>query len=203
MQTIRASATGKLRKGDRTRLRILDAAGKLLQTRDFSALTMAEIGKPAKIAPATIYEHFKDKDELLVEAIRHLIGEQRVKIDARIKDSDPAEKRLRASLRVNLEISFEVMAPLMSLFYFAAIKPAVREFEVEFQRTAVSRIETLLIHGNREGAWNIQRTQSVARSIHSLLIGEMIKTHYDPEEMGLDARFKTLWNAVMGVMANV
>jgi AcrR family transcriptional regulator len=190
----------RIRKGDRTRKRILDSAGKLLLTRDFSELTMAEIGKPAKIAPATIYEHFKDKDELLLESIRHMIGGARQEIDARVKDSDPAEKRLRAILRANLETSIEMMAPLMSLFYFAAIKPSVRELEKEFQKSAVSRIEVLVIHGNREGTWKIARTAVVARSIHSLLIGEMIKSHYDPDEIGFEARFKALWNAVGGLL---
>lgn len=161
---------------------------------------MAEIGKPAKIAPATIYEHFKDKDELLLESIRHMIGGARQEIDARVKDSDPAEKRLRAILRANLETSIEMMAPLMSLFYFAAIKPSVRELEKEFQKSAVSRIEVLVIHGNREGTWKIARTAVVARSIHSLLIGEMIKSHYDPDEIGFEARFKALWNAVGGLL---
>jgi AcrR family transcriptional regulator len=58
--------TGK----DQRRERILQAATQLFAERDFHAVQMDEIAERADVAKGTLYNHFRSKEELHIEAIR-------------------------------------------------------------------------------------------------------------------------------------
>lgn len=59
-----------LRKGERTRLRILDAARELFGTLGFHECGTAKIAEAAGVGQGTLYRHFKSKDGLLEELVR-------------------------------------------------------------------------------------------------------------------------------------
>ncbi|MEO0818262.1 MAG: helix-turn-helix domain-containing protein [Pseudomonadota bacterium] len=48
-----------------TREKILDGLETLLETREFEALSIAELAREAGVAVGSVYSHFKDKDALL------------------------------------------------------------------------------------------------------------------------------------------
>src|ERR1700690_3102549 len=53
--------------------KVLDAAQKLFATRGYEATLVAEIAESASVAPATIYNYFSTKPNLLMElALRHV-----------------------------------------------------------------------------------------------------------------------------------
>jgi AcrR family transcriptional regulator len=58
----------KLKKGERTRLAIEDAAIELLMEQGYHATSMRQIAERSKLALGGIYNHFKSKDEIF-EAI--------------------------------------------------------------------------------------------------------------------------------------
>jgi AcrR family transcriptional regulator len=58
----------KLKKGERTRLAIEDAAIELLMEQGYHATSMRQIAEGSKLALGGIYNHFKSKDEIF-EAI--------------------------------------------------------------------------------------------------------------------------------------
>lgn len=53
-----------------TRDRILDAAAELMRTRGIIRTTTKEIAKAAGFSEATLYKHFRDKEELLLRVLR-------------------------------------------------------------------------------------------------------------------------------------
>ena len=53
-----------------TRDRILDAAAELMRTRGIVRATTKEIAKAAGFSEATLYKHFRDKEELLLRVLR-------------------------------------------------------------------------------------------------------------------------------------
>ncbi len=53
-----------------TRDRILDAAAELMRTRGIVRTTTKEIAKAAGFSEATLYKHFRDKEELLLAVLR-------------------------------------------------------------------------------------------------------------------------------------
>jgi AcrR family transcriptional regulator len=58
---------------DRRVTKVLDAAQKLFATRGYEATLVAEIAESASVAPATIYNYFSTKPNLLMElALRHV-----------------------------------------------------------------------------------------------------------------------------------
>jgi len=57
-----------------TRLRIIDAAKKVLCEQGIAKTTMREVAKAASLTRGSIYWHFKDKNELLLELRRALLA---------------------------------------------------------------------------------------------------------------------------------
>jgi AcrR family transcriptional regulator len=53
-----------------TRDRILDAAAELMRTRGIVRTTTKEIAKAAGFSEATLYKHFRDKEEILLRVLR-------------------------------------------------------------------------------------------------------------------------------------
>lgn len=61
-------AAPTLRKGERTRLRILDVAAEQLAAKGYAGTTLTEIAAAAGMQPGSVYYHFDSKDEV-VEAV--------------------------------------------------------------------------------------------------------------------------------------
>ena len=73
-----AAKEPELRKSDRTRIAILDAALEFLWTKPFRALTVAELMTIAGASRSTFYQYFHDLHELmeaLLEGLKHSILE--------------------------------------------------------------------------------------------------------------------------------
>jgi AcrR family transcriptional regulator len=76
------------RKGDDTRIRILNSAWQLLENPDGSAVRMSDIARTAGISRQALYLHFPNRADLLVATTRHI---DTVKdIDARLAASRAA-----------------------------------------------------------------------------------------------------------------
>lgn len=79
---------------DRARSQILVAAGSLVAESGLRAVTMAALARRARVAKATVYNHFRDRDEVL----RALLLAERDALLAHCADQPPRE-RLAAAAR--------------------------------------------------------------------------------------------------------
>lgn len=84
-------------KGE-TQKKILNTAGEIFAEKGFRDTTIREICKKAKVNLAAIHYHFRDKENLYMEVIRHGrdVAFEKFPIDYGSKPSDPVELRLKA-----------------------------------------------------------------------------------------------------------
>lgn len=95
-----------------TRARLFRALATLMEQRGFDSLTFAEIAAEAGIGRTAIYNHFPDKESLLLAFIEHETGEYLTSLEeARVGGLDPLER-----LRVYIRRQFE----LKRFFHFTA-----------------------------------------------------------------------------------
>jgi AcrR family transcriptional regulator len=69
-----AVTDGRTRRRTGTRQRLYEAAVELIAEQGFSATTVDDIALRAKVAKGTVYYHFKSKNDLFEELLRHGIG---------------------------------------------------------------------------------------------------------------------------------
>lgn len=60
---------GALKKSDRTRLAILNAAAKLFKERGYTATTLRDVADEAGMKAGSLYYHFSSKDEIMDEVL--------------------------------------------------------------------------------------------------------------------------------------
>ena len=79
----------RIRKGERSRMRILDAAARLLSCRGYAATTLTDIAGAAEMQAGSLYYHFDSKDAIVEEVLRVGIDHARNAIDASLAALGP------------------------------------------------------------------------------------------------------------------
>jgi len=79
--------------------KIIDSAGKLFMQYGFKSITMDDVAKDLSISKKTIYQVFKDKNEIVCTVTERFLRDHKIKFDAVEDDSNNAiEKIYKASL---------------------------------------------------------------------------------------------------------
>lgn len=87
-----------------TRTKLFAALSALMEDRGFDAITLAQIAKSAKIGRTAVYNHFPDKESLLVGFINHETEEYVATLERALEDVvDPVEQ-LRTYVRAQLQL---------------------------------------------------------------------------------------------------
>lgn len=88
-----------------TRRKLFDALGELLADNPFDTITMAQIASRAGIGRTAVYNHFEDKEVLLLAYMKEATSEFGTTLRAAVgAQSDPIE-RLRTYIRLHLEMT--------------------------------------------------------------------------------------------------
>ena len=95
-------AESRVRKGERTRSRILNAAASVLAREGYAAATLTEIAAVAKMQAGSLYYHFDSKEAIVEEVLRVGIDHARIAIREAL-----AVVGAEASGRERLNISVE------------------------------------------------------------------------------------------------
>lgn len=69
-ETSPAQIPERVRKGERTRTRILEAAADVLAREGYAAATLTEIARVAQMQAGSLYYHFDSKDAIVEEVLR-------------------------------------------------------------------------------------------------------------------------------------
>lgn len=89
----RYSMDTRQRAAEAARNKILDAALDELAARGNEAVTVQSVADRANMAPRTLYNHFANRDELLIAAFLHHTGQTRRAVEAlRLPDAAPDEQ---------------------------------------------------------------------------------------------------------------
>ena len=84
---------------EQTRLRLFGAMSRLMGERGFDAITLADIAQAAGVGRTAVYNHFADKESMLVGFIMHETGQYIAALEAEISDVDDPTEQLRAYVR--------------------------------------------------------------------------------------------------------
>ncbi|WP_297104144.1 TetR/AcrR family transcriptional regulator [uncultured Devosia sp.] len=92
------------------RARILDAAQELFLHQGLRATTMEAIAKAARMAKATLYAEFSDKDAIFLAILEQLIAEKLVRFEAGLAAPGPLVDRIGAALAAEFGVIAEALA---------------------------------------------------------------------------------------------
>jgi len=93
------SAVGRAGPEESTRARILRAAAAQFHARGFEGTSMLEIAAAAGIRKSSLYHHFRSKQELLFEILRHTVDMALAGLREIAGADRPAAERLRLAVR--------------------------------------------------------------------------------------------------------
>ena len=97
------------------RLKIIQALKALLEHKEFSAITTAEIAGKAGVTEALIYKYFKDKRDLLHQVLREYLEHYIVQLDRDLKGIKGALNKLRKLIwsHINVYATNRVFARIL------------------------------------------------------------------------------------------
>jgi AcrR family transcriptional regulator len=95
-------STRSQRRRERTRLRIVEAAERLMRERGVDGVTVQDITEEADVGHGTFYLHFKNKAEVLRPVIDQLGDRIHERVDRATKGTTDPAVRLAAGVRIAL-----------------------------------------------------------------------------------------------------
>jgi len=97
------------------RIKIAQALRSLLEEKEFSAITTAEIARTAGVAEALIYKYFKDKRDLLHQILSEYLEQYRSQMDQDLKGIKGSLNKLRKLIwsHINVYATNRVFAKIL------------------------------------------------------------------------------------------
>ena len=87
-----------------TRTRLFDALGSLMAEQAFESITMSQIAERAGVGRTAVYNHFADKEVLLLAYMRQVTEEFTRVLTARLEAEPDPLMRLRLYIRAHLQM---------------------------------------------------------------------------------------------------
>jgi len=155
---------------ERTRDALFSALSSLMSERGFDAISLADIAARAGIGRTAVYNHFPDKETLLLAFIEHETSAYVTHLRQALAEvSDPVEQ-LRVYVRQQLSL-----APSYHFAPGPDLKQVISRDAIARLRTHVAQVETLLRDILREairsGEIPEQDLDAVVPLVHSCLTG--------------------------------
>lgn len=88
----------------KTRQQLFDALSRLLQTNTFESLTMAKIAEEAGVGRTAVYNHFQDKEALLLAFITYETGQYSLRLNHSLEGVTSPIRMLRIYIREQLTL---------------------------------------------------------------------------------------------------
>ncbi|MEM8936504.1 MAG: TetR family transcriptional regulator [Pseudomonadota bacterium] len=175
-----------LRKGERTRLRIMEVTERILGSRRLKDITVAEIAAQAAVSPGTFYNYYKDVTDVVLEAVSRLP----VHSPSLLALFDTpwvgleAEHRARQLVEDYVE-TWDHHSTLFRVRNLAAEEGDVRFIDVRM-RSAQPLLEAISTHVSRlqtEGRMPAdQKPEAVAGALLAMLerVASVMRVYFDP-----------------------
>ena len=134
------------------RIKIVQALKSLLEEKEFSAITTAEIAKTAGVTEALIYKYFRDKRDLLHQILGEYLEQYRSQMDRDLKGIKGALNKLRKLIwfHINVYATNRVFAKILLI--------EVRNYPDYYKSETYSRVKEysnivlqIIEEGTRDG----------------------------------------------------
>lgn len=173
-----------------TRELILDSSARLFRLQGYTATTLRQIAKAAKIKAGSIYYHFKSKDEVLQEILDTGVRDVREAAQARI-DALPPNSTAKAKVEAAMMGHLEGLLRRGGEFSSASIRvyghlpPHLKKRNQELRHDYGKIWDGLLLEAKKNGELRPNLTLGVARLV---IVGAINWTTewYDPKQDNLN-----------------
>ncbi len=170
------------------RIHILNAALKVFSKKGTANTKIADIAKEAGIGKGTIYEYFKNKEDILNSLHKFIFSQYDEAISVKIfKIKDPSEK-IRALVNAFTEVIDEVSFDTMKLyieFWAESVRKREEEKMYKYQRKFVDEyrelIAGILDEGVRAGVFRKMNTKITGSILFASMDGLMFQIMLDSD----------------------
>jgi AcrR family transcriptional regulator len=138
-------------RGRRTLESIDAAARKVIATKGFLKMTVADIVEVAGKSPASFYNYYDSKEALLRDWARQFQKEARRRADAAFDPKLTPRERVQAGARAQWETYRERLAEMVGVFQLAMINDDFAKFWDELCEEAVAGISEMVAGAQRRG----------------------------------------------------
>lgn len=182
---------------ENVRRRLFGALSELMDERGFDSVSLADIAKKAGVGRTSVYNHFPDKESLLIGFIEHETESFLQELQEAIGESDDPEAQLRTYVRQQI---------LLKRTYHLAPGPDLRSVvsrtTLQRLREHVEEVElilrAILMAGIRSGRFPSQDLDAVVPLVHSCLTGRPVPTSPVERERFITATEVFILRAVGG-----
>lgn len=171
---------------EQTRRLLLDALATLMEERGFDAISLADVAAAAGVGRTSVYNHFPDKEAVLLAFITRETDEYVLLLERALEDvRDPVE-RLRAYVRGHLSLrrSFHVApGPELRTVLSPAAQGRLREHIVALERI----LRRIVRDGIVAGGFPPQDIDTTVPLVHACLSGRDIAADGPDRERAIAA----------------
>lgn len=158
---------------EQVRERLFDALARLMDSTGFDTLTMSDIAAEAGVGRTSVYNHFADKESLLIGYIEHETSSFLADLRQALEAVEDPEERLRVYVRQQIHLkSTYHLAPgpdlrsVVSRDTVMRLREHVREVE--------QMLRDILRDGIRAGRLPDQDVDAVVPLVHACLTGREV-----------------------------
>ncbi len=164
-----------------TRQRLFDALSDLLADKPFDTITMSEIAERAGVGRTAVYNHFADKESLLLAFMRQTTTEFARVLQTALGGQDDPIEQLRIYIRAYLELKehFHLASSVGHSFKLsAATAEHLHDHAGIVEHVLFHILESAMIHGRIPQ----QNSLALVALIHSTLAGQFLPDETDERE---------------------
>ncbi len=161
---------GSLREHrEETRRRLYAALADLLTERGFDTITLADIASTAGVGRTAVYNHFADKEALLVGFIANETEEYAEELEQTLTDVDDPVEQLRTYVRAMVQLKHEHHLPGSDLrsMLSRSTQARLREHVTDFERV----LRGVLSRGIATGVFPEQDLSTTVPLVNACLSG--------------------------------
>lgn len=163
-----------LKKSERTRIRILDAAARILAEQGYGGTRLEDIAASINIKTGSLYYHFSSREDLIREVLEiavHRVAAALKERDAELPEDATNRERIAAAIEMYLMMSLRLDAYAAASFRITkSLPPALEQQQLEFHRSMGNIWRGLLTDAQESGEIDAKFNLSVLRM---LLLGSM------------------------------
>ncbi|WP_114853617.1 TetR/AcrR family transcriptional regulator [Brachybacterium sp. YJGR34] len=161
---------------ERTREKIFAALAELLETEEFESITFSRIATAAEVGRTAMYNHFPDRETLLVEYAIHETTDYIAQLRAGVSDSASPREAAIAYVRTQLDLTVSFHIPQSSSR--ATLTPETAARMREHVLIIEDVLRTIVTDGVASGDFTASLdVDATVRIINGLLVGSSAKRY--------------------------
>ena len=203
MAVAEAKTNRRTESREKRRKQLIDATIRCIAKRGLTGATMAEVAKVAGLSQGIVNLHFKSKENLLSETLRHLVDEYKALFEKTLEQSGPADSdKLLALVQLDLKPSVCDRQKLAVWFAFwgeAKSVPTYQKmcdaYDREYDDVMTGLCESII----GDGEYTNVTAQQVVDALSSMTDGLWLACLISPKSWNRHEAFDAVYSYLRGV----